>query len=101
MFLENWRKAKQAGLIRGAYHFFTFCRPGKEQAQNFIATVPVESGTLPPVIDLEFGGNCQARPPREDLVSELTEYIAEIERVYQQTPILYVTYEAYDAYLSG
>ena len=101
LFLENWRKAKQAGLIRGAYHFFTFCRSGKEQARNFIAAVPVESGTLPPVIDLEFGGNCQARPSRENLVHELTAYIAEIEQTYQQTPILYVTYEAYGVYLSG
>lgn len=101
LFRENWRNAKKAGLIRGAYHFFTFCRPGKEQAQNFIETVPVEPGTLAPVIDLEFGGNCQARPARESLLQELTEYIAAIEQVYGQTPILYVTYEAYNAYLSG
>jgi len=101
LFPENWRRAKEAGLVRGAYHFFTFCRPGQDQAQNFIETVPVEPGTLPPVIDFEFGGNCQARPSRANLIQELTEYIAMIEEVYGQTPILYVTYEAYNAYLSG
>ena len=26
-FAENWQAAKQAGIVRGAYHFFTFCRP--------------------------------------------------------------------------
>ncbi|GAK60789.1 glycoside hydrolase family 25 [Candidatus Vecturithrix granuli] len=101
LFLENWRKAKEAGFIRGAYHFFTFCRPGKEQAQNFIDTVPVEPGTLSPVIDLEFGGNCQTRPSRASLLQELIEYIAAIEQVYGQTPVLYVTYEAYNVYLTG
>ncbi|MDY0092550.1 MAG: GH25 family lysozyme [Candidatus Vecturithrix sp.] len=101
LFLENWRNAKEVGLIRGAYHFFTFCRPGQEQVQNFLETVPIEPGTLAPVIDLEFGGNCQARPSRANLLQELTEYITAIEQVYGQTPILYVTYEAYNAYLTG
>ena len=68
-FAENWSKSKQTGLIRGAYHFFTFCRAGKEQARNFIETVPVEVEMLPPVIDLEFGGNCSPRPERNVLVS--------------------------------
>ena len=87
-FHENWNESKKAGFIRGAYHFFTFCRTGKDQARNFIETVPVEAETLPPVIDLEFGGNCTARPDKKVLVRELCDFIAEIERVYQQKPIL-------------
>ena len=35
------RRARRAWRV-GAYHFFTFCRPGADQAQNFIATVPRE-----------------------------------------------------------
>src|SRR6476620_6575337 len=41
-FQLNWEGAKKAGITRGAYHFFTQCRPGAEQAKNFIATVPRE-----------------------------------------------------------
>ncbi len=100
-FNENWNESKRAGFIRGAYHFFTFCRAGKEQAQNFIKTVPVEAETLPPVIDLEFGGNCSARPEREVLLKELKDFIGETERVYGQQPILYIKYDSYDTYLKG
>jgi lysozyme len=98
-FPENWRNAGQNKLNRGAYHFFTFCKPGKIQAQNFITSVPVKSNTLPPIIDLEFIGNCKVRPSVATLKQELQEYITEVQKTYQQTPILYTTQEFYDAYL--
>ena len=101
LFIDNWRRADDAGLIRGAYHFFTFCRSGIEQALNFIETVPVEPGTLPPAIDLEFAGNCMARPEKDFLLRELNAFIGKIENTYRQTPILYVTYDTYDTYLRG
>jgi lysozyme len=51
--------ALQAGVARGAYHFFTFCTPGAAQAENFIAAVGGSFGELPPVADVEFAGNCR------------------------------------------
>lgn len=98
-FPDNWRNAGQAKFIRGAYHFFTFCKPGKLQAQNFIASVPVEDNTLPPIIDLEFGGNCQTRLSPAAFKQELQDYIIAVQKVYQQIPIIYATHEFYDAYL--
>jgi lysozyme len=98
-FAENWRKTNQAKLTRGAYHFFTFCKPGKVQAKNFIDTVPTENNVLPPIIDLEFKGNCKARPSKAALKKELQDYIAAVQKNYRQTPVLYVTHEFYDAYL--
>jgi lysozyme len=98
-FTQNWQGAKQQGLVRGAYHFFTFCKPGKDQAQNFIATVPVETNTLPPVIDLEFAGNCNKALTQIELDKELNDYIQVITKTYQQQPILYTTTEFYDVYL--
>ncbi len=100
-FFDNWNESKKAGLIRGAYHFFTFCRTGREQAQNFIATVPVEEETLPPVIDLEFGGNCAVIPEKEFLLKELNDFISEIENQYHQQPILYLKYDSYETYIKG
>ncbi|HEY0433143.1 MAG TPA: GH25 family lysozyme, partial [Chitinophagaceae bacterium] len=35
-FRRNWKKSKDAGIIRGAYHFFIPTRDGRSQAQNFI-----------------------------------------------------------------
>ncbi len=37
MFRRNWVKAKDAGLARGAYHFFLPNRNASEQAKNFTA----------------------------------------------------------------
>jgi lysozyme len=100
-FIQNWQGAKQYDVVRGAYHFFTFCKPGKVQAQNFIATVPVEANTLPPVIDLEFAGNCKKTPTQTELFQELNDYIQLITQTYRQQPILYTTTEFYDAYLQN
>lgn len=101
LFLRNWQQAKHAGFAVGAYHFFTLCKSGMAQAKNFIDTVPNEANTMPPVVDLEFGGNCHVLPSRKDFLKELNEFISEIERVYCRSPILYITYEFYDLYLKG
>src|SRR6516225_7625957 len=52
-FDRNWKRMKGAGLTRGAYHFFLATKSGKDQAWNFIHTVKLESGDLPPVLDIE------------------------------------------------
>jgi lysozyme len=61
-FAENWKKAAAAGLLRGAYHFFTFRTPGKAQAENFMAAVPRDPSALPPAVDLEYWGNRKLHP---------------------------------------
>ena len=33
-FAENWENAKNAGLLSGAYHFFSYDSEGKTQAEN-------------------------------------------------------------------
>lgn len=63
MFKKNWRRAKEAGLKHGAYHFFYWCRTAGEQADWFIRNVPREANALPPVIDVEWNGesSCKRR----------------------------------------
>jgi lysozyme len=100
LFKSNWQHSKQQGTIVGAYHFFTFCKSGREQAQNYIDAVPRSSGTLPPAIDLEFSGNCRSQPTPAALATELNTFIAIVEKFYHKPPILYVTHEFYDRYLS-
>jgi lysozyme len=98
-FAQNWEQAKAKGAIVGAYHFFTFCKSGREQAQNYTETVPLLKQSLPPVIDLEFIGNCKKIPTAAELEQELNSFIAIVEKFYRKKPILYVTYEFYDRYL--
>lgn len=101
LFVENWQAAKDAGIVRGAYHFFTFCRPGREQAQNLLATVPVELGTLPIAIDLEFTGNCGKVPTLEELSAEISAFVTELKGSYSGKPIFYLNQEFFDQYLKG
>lgn len=96
-FKENWVKAKEVGMIRGAYHFFSLTSSGKEQAANFINVVPKEKGTLPPVIDIEIPTD----RPKEKVLLELNNLLIELESYYGVGPILYVTYETYYAYVEG
>jgi len=53
-FHANWQAAKNAGLLRGAYHFFHPAFPVVEQAELLLRTVgSLEPGDLPPALDLE------------------------------------------------
>ena len=100
-FAANWAAAGGTGVLRGAYHFFTFCTPGLEQARNFIAHVPREAGTLPPAIDLEFAGNCSQTPGRGELREELDAFIEAVALHYGRDPVLYVTPTSYWTYVAG
>jgi lysozyme len=97
-FTENWRGANQAGIKRGAYHFFTLCRLARDQAENFIALVPRDADALPYALDLEFGGNCSARPARAVILAEITTFIQMVEAHSEKPMVLYMTKEFEDEY---
>jgi lysozyme len=100
-FARNWRDAQSAGVPRGAYHFFTLCRSGVEQAAHFIATVPREEDMLPPAVDLEYGGNCGEGPRRLDAGRELAAFLDLVEPHYGRAAVLYATAEFYKEHLIG
>ncbi len=89
-FRENWKGAAAAGIDRGAYHFFTLCRPGAEQARNFLQTVPSAPAALPPAVDLELAGNCSQRPDPASVRHELDAFLDRVESETGQTAVLYV-----------
>jgi lysozyme len=92
-FQENWRGARAAGLKVGAYHYFTFCRRGAEQAANFLAAAPHAPDALPPAVDLEFGGNCGRELSHAQLRRELDAFLAPVEARAGRPAVLYVTPE--------
>ena len=98
LFAANWAAAERAGIARGAYHFFTLCRGGAEQAANFIAAVPVDADALPPAVDLEHLGNCSRRLSVEAFHAELAVFIQTVEARYRKPVLLYLTEEFDDAY---
>jgi lysozyme len=97
-FATHWRETRRVGLPRGAYHFFTFCKTGREQAANFERTVPVEDDALAPVVDLEFEGNCQQRPTPTAFRRELEAFLASVEQRYARRATLYFTHDVYARY---
>ncbi|MBZ9808223.1 MULTISPECIES: GH25 family lysozyme [unclassified Mesorhizobium] len=103
MFMKNWRNADAAGLKRGAYHFFYWCRTAGEQADWFIRNVPKVDGALPPVIDVEWNGesSCKRRPSREKVLEKMQVFMDKLERHYGQRPIIYTAPDFYRDNLRG
>lgn len=95
LFLENWQMAESNNIMVGAYHFFSFCKSGEEQAANYIETVPVDSLSMPPIVDVEYGGNCKIENRKEDIIHEITEYVDIVEKHYHKRVIIYSTNEFY------
>lgn len=96
-FKKNWDNARQAGIVRGAYHFFVPAKNGKLQVKNFLKMVKLESGDLPPVLDVEnsFG------LPAPQLRKQVKRWLDTMEKAYGVRPIIYTYVSFYEKYLSG
>ncbi|HEX6193821.1 MAG TPA: GH25 family lysozyme [Chitinophagaceae bacterium] len=90
-FRRNWRKAKENGIVRGAYHFFIGSKDGKMQAENFIDRVDLQPGDLPPVLDVEQLNGANA----VQLKKEVKEWLDVVEAYYNVKPILYTNIDFY------
>ena len=101
-FDENWKQAKEAGILVGAYHFFSFDSPAKTQARLFIKTVKELSGSLLPVIDIEYYGKKEKNPPNQKTVrKQLKQLLQILEEEYGIKPMIYTTYKVYHRYIEG
>jgi lysozyme len=89
-FADNWARADEAGLDRGAYHFFTLCTPGAVQARNFLRIARPDPAALAPAVDLELAGNCDRRPEGEVVDAELLEFLGTVEDGWGRDVVLYV-----------
>jgi lysozyme len=97
-FERNWEGAQSAGLDVGAYHYFTLCRSGSKQAENFLATVPVHEADLPAALDLEFAGNCSQRPTRQWVHEEVAQFMQMVAQATGSDVLLYVGSEFDETY---
>ncbi len=95
MFKSHWQGAGEAGVARGAYHFYYFCTRPEVQARWFIRNVPRTPGALPPVLDMEwnpFSPTCAHRRPSAAVVQdEMRRFLRIIRAHYGQEPIIYTT----------
>jgi lysozyme len=85
-FATNWAGMKDAGLLRGAYHFFEPADDAAQQAEFFLSTVQVETGDLPPVLDVETAGASS-----EALWQGVQTWLDQVEAATGVQPILYMS----------
>lgn len=85
-FKENWKGAKERQIIRGAYHYYRPNENSLEQADNFINTVKLQKGDLPPVLDIEKLPKSQSI---DSLKVGLRKWLKKVEKHYKVKPIIY------------
>lgn len=85
-FATNWAAIKEAGLLRGAYHFFEPADDAVQQAEFFLSTVQIETGDLPPVLDVEKIGSSS-----EALWQGVQTWLEQVEAGTGVQPILYMS----------
>lgn len=97
-FDEFWSSAKEHKLIRGAYHFYRADEDPVIQANNFLENVKLESGDLPPVLDIE---KIPKSKSKEKLIEDLKIWCKIVEETYGEKPIIYTYYHYYKVFLRG
>lgn len=87
-FAAWWEAAGEAGLRRGAYHFFRSSKDAQLQAQHYIGTVSITYKDLPPVLDVEtVHDGCT----KEQLNRKLLTWLEMVEAHYGRKPIVYTS----------
>lgn len=84
-FGANWRGARRAGLLRGAYQYFRPEESAIAQADLLIAALRRDPGELPPVIDVETDGGL---PPAQ-LAARVRAWIERVRAKLHVEPIVY------------
>ena len=98
---QNWQGARTTGATLGAYHYFMFDDDPRKQARHFINRVALQTGDLPPIVDVEK--NCRScnqmqTEPRK-VLARLKRLLVELEKHYMVTPIIYSNLDFYKRYL--
>jgi len=84
-FDRNWKYSGEAGLIRGAYHYFDPAVRGELQADYFLKRYRAEAGDLPPVLDIEESGRIR----RATLRAEVKKWLDRVEEKTGVRPLIY------------
>ena len=85
-FEYNWRRAKEVGILRGAYQRFQPDQDVATQAQIFLDKLgPYQAGDLPPMLDVEDDGGLTGT----QIVNRVKQWMDRVEPVVGVTPLIY------------
>jgi GH25 family lysozyme M1 (1,4-beta-N-acetylmuramidase)/uncharacterized protein YraI len=85
-FVENWKRSRAAGLIRGAYHYLDWRKSEMEQAKLFVDLLRADPGELPPSCDFEMDLN---NPGRAVASGKLHNFLTYVEQELGVVPMIY------------
>lgn len=96
-FNSNWQAMKEAGIIRGPYHFFVAADDPTAQADLFISTVgSLDRNDLPPVIDIEADSGTSST-----LVADVQTWLDLVEEKLGRKPIIYTSPSYWNEYMTN
>lgn len=84
-YAQNMAAARAAGLAAGPYHFYMTNDQPETQFANLSKTVSLQSGDLPPVVDIEV----LHKGTLPEMAVNLRSFLDKIETHYGVKPILY------------
>ncbi|MCB0643703.1 MAG: glycoside hydrolase family 25 protein [Phaeodactylibacter sp.] len=97
MFARNWDALQAVALKRGAYHFFRPTISATHQAENFADLVALETGDLPPVLDVEVMDGVS----KIELINGIRTWLYLTEIKFGIKPIIYTNLKFYYKNLAG
>lgn len=87
---------KEAGLYRGAFHYYRPLEDPVEQAAHFARTVgALAADDLPPMLDVEEDDGVRGGA----LAEGVRRCLEEIERIFRRTPVIYTMPSYWDAFV--
>jgi lysozyme len=90
-FAQNWQGAEKAGILVGAYHYFTTTSPVDSQITNFVSTVKsVAAGNLAPVLDVEDPAQF-ANVAVSDRIAMIQQWLTGVQDQLHVKPMLYMS----------
>lgn len=95
-FKKNWRNLTESLYIQGAYHYYRPDENSTDQANNYIATVKLRKGHLPPILDIEKMPKGQSM---DKLKEGLQNWLTIVEKHYGVKPIIYTGEKYYEDFL--
>lgn len=94
-FQENWHGSRQAGLLRGPYHFFYANESPEQQVEYFLSIVgQLRSDDLPPMLDVEIPSDSS----KDRIQQASLKWLMLVEQKTGRLPIIYSDYSFANQY---
>jgi lysozyme len=87
----NWKAAKEAGLLRGGYHFLRWDLSAQLQARIFCDILKDDPGELPPVADFEAPPKATSGGTIYPSNALLEAFLIEVENRLGRKPMIYTS----------